>query len=93
MNESLSYGNRKFDSLAAKSLLLLVSFMAGCLSTGAISWATYVRSAVTLSQVDQEIDIKDKAMQVEIDTLTRECEQINGKLDYLIENPAPPRRK
>ena len=93
MNEVGGHGNAKLDSVAVKSLFLLVSFMAGCLSTGAISWATYVRSAVTLSQVDQEIDIKDKAMQVEIDTLTRQCEQINGKLDYLIENPAPPRRK
>ena len=86
-------GNGKFDSAIVKVLLLVMSFMGGCLTTGALSWATYVRSAVTLSQVDQEIDTKDKAMQVEIDTLTRQCEQINAKLDYLIENPAPPRRK
>jgi uncharacterized membrane protein len=62
-------------------------FLAGMVVTGAVTWSTYVREAVTSSEVQRMIDSNNKTMQVQIDYLSKQYTQVNSKLDYIIQNP------
>lgn len=69
-------------------------FLAGIVVTGSIAWATYVRNAVTTTEVQQMIDTNMKTLQVQIDyqakqfdSLLKQYETLNSKIDYIVQNP------
>jgi len=74
---------RRYDSFW-KGIAL---FLAGACLAGIGAWGTYVRTAVTSEQVQLMIDQNNKTFQIQIDSEQKQLDQINGKLDYIIENP------
>lgn len=77
---------RAMDSGLVRMLLLVISFMGGVISTGAVSWMTYVRSAVTLSEVNEQIDLREKNIQTQIDALIKGEDRNAQSITWLIEN-------
>ena len=93
MSEDHQHYRRALDSNIVRMLLFVISFMAGVISTGAVSWMTYVRSAVTLSEVDEQIALQDKDKQTQIDLLMKAVDRNTQSITWLIENPqGPPKR-
>ena len=62
-------------------------FLAGMVVTAGVTWSTYVREAITGTQVQQMIDTNNKTLQVQIDYLAKQYSEVNSKLDYIIQNP------
>lgn len=80
---------RHYDSLW-KGIAL---FLAGACLAGIGAWGTYVRTAVTSEQVQLMIDQNNKTFQIQIDSEQKQLDQMNGKLDYIIENPDRPAKR
>jgi len=68
-------------------------FLAGACLSGIGAWSTYVRTAVTSQEVQAMIDQNNKPVQIQIDSEQKQLDQMNGKLDYIIENPDRPRKR
>lgn len=83
-------GDRRSYEGVWKSIAL---FLAGVCLSGSIAWSTYVRTAVTSGEVQGQIDQSNKAVQVQIDSEQKQLDQMNGKLDYIIENPDRPKKR
>lgn len=58
-------------------------FLAGVVLSSGISWATYVRTAMTREDVQEMIEQNNKNYQTQIDYLSKNLDVINGKLDAL----------
>ena len=86
----ISDNHRISDTILVKALFLLLSFFGGIILTGAVAWGTYVREAVTISAVNEQIDIKDKNIQTEIDNLIK-IEQQNIQMSQWVMEHWPSR--
>ena len=92
MNEDNRSYRRVSDSGLVRILVLVISFMLGVISTGSVAWMSYVRSAVTLPEVHEEVQLQDKNIQTEIDALTKAIDRNTESITWLIENPGSPRK-
>jgi uncharacterized membrane protein YciS (DUF1049 family) len=91
VEENRAY-RRATDSNLLRVMVLAISFMLGMISSGSVAWMSYVRTAVTLPETDQQIQLQDRDIQTEIDALTKAVDRNTQSITWLIENPGVPKR-
>lgn len=83
---------------------MVAVFLLGCVMTGGTAWMSYVRTAMTNSEVQALIDLNNKSVQMQIentnsriDLMNRQSDKrfdvIDNKLDRMMQGPSRGRQQ
>lgn len=79
---------------------LVAVFLLGCVMTGGTAWMSYVRTAMTSAEVQELIDLNNKAVQLQIenanariDSMNKRFDIVDTKLDRIMQGPVRSREQ